>query len=215
MIGGCLANRIGGMKTCTTCRLEKGLSEFYRLASGRVDSRCKPCKRAENKARYHADPVTRARNIAAATESNKRLRERRLQRAAERYASDENTRERIANNRRAYYERNRRDPILMMRKSIGAAIRRVIGSAKAGSRWFEVIGYAPTDLKRHLERQFLRGMSWENYGEWHIDHIIPIASFDFSDNPREVAREAWSLPNLRPIWKADNMRKHAKRTHLL
>ena len=51
-------------------------------------------------------------------------------------------------------------------------------------------------------------MSWDNYGDWHIDHITPKSTFDLSD-PDEI-RACWSLPNLRPLWGKDNIRKGAK-----
>jgi hypothetical protein len=82
-----------------------------------------------------------------------------------------------------------------------------------------LIGYAISDLRKHIERQFVRGMTWENYGEWHIDHIVPLSSFDFSlpdgtINVDEI-RKCWSITNLRPLWAKDNLVKNGKRTHLL
>ena len=67
----------------------------------------------------------------------------------------------------------------------------------------------------HLERQFLPGMTWGNRGEWHIDHIVPLASFTFTSPDDPEFRAAWALTNLRPLWAKDNIRKSAKRTHLI
>jgi hypothetical protein len=58
-------------------------------------------------------------------------------------------------------------------------------------------------------------MSWDNIGDWHIDHIVPLASFTFSSADDPEFRAAWALTNLRPLWAADNMRKHARREFLL
>jgi len=49
-------------------------------------------------------------------------------------------------------------------------------------------------------------MSWENYGDWHIDHIRPLSSFNESDDASIVN----SLNNLRPLWKEDNLKKYNK-----
>ncbi len=62
----------------------------------------------------------------------------------------------------------------------------------------------------HIESMFEPGMSWDNWGEWHIDHIRPLASFDL-ENAERLA-EACHYTNLRPLWKVDNLRKGAKDT---
>lgn len=59
----------------------------------------------------------------------------------------------------------------------------------------------------HLERQFLPGMTWENRGEWHIDHIRPLCSFQFQTPDCPQFREAWALTNLQPLWAQDNLKK--------
>mgnify|MGYP000453844198 CR=1 FL=1 len=51
---------------------------------------------------------------------------------------------------------------------------------KNGSYWENVLGYTQMDLRQYLEAQFKPGMTWNNYGKWHIDHIVPCASFDLS-----------------------------------
>ena len=38
-----------------------------------------------------------------------------------------------------------------------------------------------SQLKEHIEKQFVDGMSWDNWGEWHIDHIKPVSKFDKSE----------------------------------
>lgn len=60
----------------------------------------------------------------------------------------------------------------------------------------DLLGYSAEDLKKHLESLFTDGMSWDNYGEWHIDHITPVVSFD-SNTPQSIVN---ALSNLRPMW---------------
>ena len=67
----------------------------------------------------------------------------------------------------------------------------------------------------HLEKQFASGMTWKNYGEWHIDHIVPQASFNITSSDCDDFRALWALSNLRPLWAAENIRKKDTRTHLL
>lgn len=95
-----------------------------------------------------------------------------------------------------------------VRSSMCRAVVR--GFKKDRARTFDLLGYSLGDLKAHLEALFQPGMSWENYGDWHIDHIIPIAAlkYEAADDPN--FRRAWALANLRPLWAIENRRKHAK-----
>lgn len=91
-----------------------------------------------------------------------------------------------------------------MRRRINEALGR---GRKAGRRWPRLLGFTVEDLMAHLEAQFLPGMTWENRGEWEIDHIRPLCSFKFQTPECPQFREAWRLSNLRPLWMTDNRRK--------
>lgn len=69
----------------------------------------------------------------------------------------------------------------------------------------ELVGCSIDKLKQHLESKFTEGMSWDNYGDWHVDHIKPCASFDLSDP--EQQRLCFNYKNLQPLWAADNLSK--------
>lgn len=77
------------------------------------------------------------------------------------------------------------------------------------------IGYSAAELRTHLERQFTKGMTWKAFceGRIHIDHIVPLSSFDLSNV--EELRAAWQLPNLRPAWARENLIKRDKRIFLI
>jgi len=82
---------------------------------------------------------------------------------------------------------------------------------KAGRHWETLVDYTVDQLKRHLEKLFKPGMTWENYGTvWHIDHKIPIAAFNF-ERPDDIDFHlCWSLKNLRPLEAKRNMSKGAR-----
>ena len=78
------------------------------------------------------------------------------------------------------------------------------GAAKAANT-MELIGCTVPELMAHLETQFTEGMTWENQGDWHIDHIRPCASFDLT--VPEQQRQCFHWSNLQPLWANDNLAK--------
>ena len=117
---------------------------------------------------------------------------------------------------RLHHERYRHDAGRRLHLSVSVLVRRSLGQAKAGRSWEGLLGFDVGALRAHLERQFLPGMSWENYGsEWHVDHIVPRASFHFDNVDHPDFRACWALTNLRPLWARENRRKSGKRLHLI
>lgn len=123
--------------------------------------------------------------------------------------------ERIIAYRKTTYERGRSIPSIAISKRIACAMRRSLIGGKSGRIWESLVDYTVAELTHHLERQFTKGMNWENMGEWHIDHILPLKSFKFESHNDPEFRRAWSLANLRPLWAAQNLSKGGKMTSLL
>lgn len=74
------------------------------------------------------------------------------------------------------------------------------------SSFSSTIGCTTSQLAKHLESKFKRGMTWENYGtHWHVDHILPCASFDHAD-PKQV-KQCWHWTNLEPLEAKKNLYK--------
>ena len=91
-------------------------------------------------------------------------------------------------------------------------IRQVLktsGSSKSATT-IKLVGISVKGLKKYLESKFKTGMTWENYGlyGWHIDHIIPCSSFNFS-KPSEQ-RKCFHYTNLQPLWWYENLAKGSK-----
>ncbi len=83
---------------------------------------------------------------------------------------------------------------------------------KGGKKWQEIVGYSVEDLRRHLEKQFTEGMTWDKFmaGGIHIDHKIPIAAHNFTSINDPDFKKCWALKNLQPLWAFDNISKGAK-----
>jgi len=91
-----------------------------------------------------------------------------------------------------------------LRARVNTAIR---DNIKAGHT-LELLGCTIDELKRHLESKFSTDMSWDNYGQWHVDHIVPCSAFDLSDPVEQ--KQCFHYTNLQPLWAEDNMKKHDK-----
>jgi hypothetical protein len=71
---------------------------------------------------------------------------------------------------------------------------------------FDLLGYTYNELKYHIESKFVEDMGWENHGEWHVDHIVPISKFK-KGTPAKIVND---LRNLRPLWSNDNIVRQNK-----
>ena len=74
------------------------------------------------------------------------------------------------------------------------------------NKTLDLVGCSVEFLREHLERQFKDGMSWDNCGSWHIDHIIPLSSANNSEEMNKLCHYS----NLQPLWAYDNLRKGNK-----
>lgn len=75
---------------------------------------------------------------------------------------------------------------------------------------FDLLPYSLEELILHLESQFKEGMTWDNYGEWHVDHIKPMVSFNIQSPEDKSFQECWSLNNLQPLWGVENLSKGSR-----
>lgn len=82
-----------------------------------------------------------------------------------------------------------------------------IGAIKQASA-IDSLGCTLDEFVVYFEKLFQPGMTWENHGEWHVDHIRPLSSFDLE--LKEEQERACHYSNLQPLWALDNKRKGAK-----
>lgn len=173
------------MKVCITCNKEKEANDYYIADSntGRRSNQCKTCKSEYNKTFEMKNKERRRKQKEIYWENTKdQIREKRTTYMNTKRKSDESFR--IANNMR----------------SILSYL--VTGRQQTTSKDFG----GPRDIIRmHLESQFVDGMSWANYGEWEIDHIVPVSSYDQTDKVQ--LSKCWHYSNIRPVWQKENRQK--------
>lgn len=144
-------------------------------------------------------------------------RERILEGCRRRYQSNpEKDRERVrkwqkANpDKRASYKRTRycNDIDFRLSECIRNRVRSAIyGDYKSGSAIRDLACTIP-EFRSYIQSKFTDGMSWENYGDWHLDHVRPLSSFDLAD-PQQF-EEAVHYSNYQPLWADDNFRKGSR-----
>ena len=106
-----------------------------------------------------------------------------------------------------FYARYQEDLLFRLKVQLRNRLRSAIaGNYKAGSAVGD-LGCSIDEFKAYMETLFKPGMSWDNWGVhgFHIDHIIPLASFDLSD--RDQFLKACHYTNLRPLWSEENLKK--------
>lgn len=109
------------------------------------------------------------------------------------------------------YVRNRRKrPDVRISMNVSSYLFKLLKNKKSGTHWEKFLDYDKDTLKNHLEKQFKPGMTWDNYGEWHIDHKIPVRAFNFSSPTDIDFKRCWSLSNLQPLWARENFSKGGK-----
>jgi len=112
--------------------------------------------------------------------------------------------------REKHYDEFMSDPHNRIRIRLSKRIRQAVKeqSGNKCAKSSELLGCDIFYFIKYLESKFLPGMLWENYGEWHIDHILPCAAFDLT-KPEEQLK-CFHYTNLQPLWMEDNCRKSDK-----
>lgn len=104
-------------------------------------------------------------------------------------------------------ERLAEDPIFRLECNLRSRVKNAIKSdaGEKATGTIELLGCTIQDVRIFLEAEFEPGMSWDNYGEWHIDHMKPCAKFNLEDP--EEQKKCFHWTNLQPLWAIDNLKK--------
>ena len=105
------------------------------------------------------------------------------------------------------------DIIWKLRNNVSTAISNALNRSNGSKQGDSVMQYLPytiEKLKAHLENLFEPWMTWENYGEWHIDHIEPQSKLPYDSMKHPNFLKCWALENLQPLEAIKNMKKGNK-----
>jgi hypothetical protein len=151
----------------------------------------------------------RERNIQKLAEYSKTYRETHRNEARERtrkWRTEHPDKATLAN-RRCEQKRRRADPAFRLLKNLRRRLNLAIHLNKTtkSTSTMRLVGCSLEQLCEHLETRFSPGMSWENYGRWHIDHIKPCSSFDLTKSEHQF--QCFHYTNLQPLWAEENTAK--------
>ena len=188
-------------KKCSKCGVIKEVCEFRKSSKSKlgIQSECKSCA----KIRYE---MNREENLLKKRLYGQKNKEKKseydkLYREKNRLKKNEYIRE---------YRKQRRqeDPTFRLIESIRARLRLFYKRENIDkkNKTFDVVGLTPEKLKDYLSKKFKEGMSWDNYGEWHIDHIIPLSSATTEEDVLKLCH----FSNLQPLWAIENYKKSNK-----
>ncbi len=225
------------MKKCSKCGEIKDLSEFNKRTKSYdgLTSACRDCLKIINKPyrianadkAREASKVWRLANPSKRKEQNRgwyiKNREKARRTSQEwRACNHEKHIESVKQWRKANPEkakqydrksdaRRKATPAGRLNNSVTSQIYHAVRELKAGRRWEHLVGYSLKDLMSHIEKQFINGMTWENYGiYWHLDHITPKVAFNYNAPADIDFKRCWALKNLQPLEAKANLSKGAK-----
>lgn len=150
-------------------------------------------------------------NTERVRENNKRWNENNPDKVKEKHKrwADKNPEKVKAKRRRYEKERKLVDPAYKLKVNYSTLISRSlkIKGVKKPGKTMELLGCTIEFFMNHLSEKFTEGMNFENYGKWHIDHIIPLSS---AGNDLDRIKELCHYSNLQPLWAIDNIKKGNK-----
>jgi hypothetical protein len=167
---------------CNKCKEQKDYNLFAKKGHYKPYM-CKSCLNDADRALRASDPES----------YNKKIRE-----------NYQRNKDKINETRRKNLQK-RRDEDPKYRVMMALHCRLYMAVKEKKGKTMELVGCSKDALNKHLYSKFTEGMTWENYGEWHIDHIRPCASFNLEDP--EEQKKCFHWTNLQPLWAKDNIIK--------
>jgi len=201
------------MKTCSKCKQTKAFTEFHKQSEkpDGLRSRCKVCRKEfyqNNREKINARVSKWQKNNREKKNANNRRwrkNNREKYRASQRKSHQRPEYKKKTNAREK--KRYRTDPVYRIKRILSSRLRSALNGSIKSASTMKLVGCSVQHVKDHLEKQFQPGMTWENHGKWHVDHMMPCASFDLKDP--EQQRRCFHWTNLQPLWGPENISKRA------
>ena len=192
------------MHLCSTCKNSLPAESFHldRSKPSGVSSRCKPCVK-EYRAAYYARNAEKAKADTRAYAKENALYWKTLGQVWR----EANRERHLANRSKSFARRYYSDPGFNASTKLRAMLQRTLKATGKPKDFvtFQKIGYTAEQLQQRLEMNFQPGMSWQNFGDWEIDHRVPVSRFVARGELRPEVINC--LANLKPLWREQNRSK--------
>jgi len=224
-------------KTCYCCNNKKSSNYFSKLTNNNdgLDNYCKDCSKQKNKEKKNRvktpviidETITK---VCRVCNNEKKLSEYRVTRKSsdnfnhiciectpkgtwnkeKEKASQKKYRMNNPEKMKDKYRKQGKNINRRVRDSLNHRISEALFTKKVTKRnkTFEYVGCDIEFFRKWIEHQFIKDMSWENYGNWHLDHVKPCCSFDLSKE--DDVKKCFSWKNIQPLWANDNIIKNNK-----
>lgn len=198
-------------KTCYICKSFKPFTDFYKSSESKDGHKyqCKKCQKIERNKRYNEKKnYILSKNKEWRKNNPEKIREYWKKSSVKR--KDYFKQYRIKNrDKRSLYNKNLEATNLDYK--IGQRLRHRLYNAlkskgiKKLYKTMDLLDCNMEEFKSHLQSQFKNGMTWENYGKWHIDHIKPCTNFNLKNTDDQ--KLCFHYTNMQPLWATDNLHK--------
>ena len=190
-------------KTCRGCGESKLLSEYYKQKGGKYGrcAKCKVCRKAYMKAYNQSESAKTA--LKKYRETGKYIETKKKYEKSE--AGKVTKKKYQTSEKWKSWQKNRRqtDPSYKLHRNLSSGFRNWIKGNRKTCRTEQYVCCTYKELLDHLESQFEEGMTWENHGEWQIDHFKARSRFDPTNE--EEKYKCWHYTNLQPMWASENI----------
>lgn len=199
-------NESNNLKMCNRCGGEKNINDFYKNGSSHRPE-CKKCTNLVNK-KYRLNNKEFIKELKRKYHKSEKGRETdRIYYTNYRKNMPDSVKDKIKKSHRVwchnqYNNNNKYKLVVSIRNLIGKCFR---GKTKSKSTE-DILGCSIEQFRIYIENQFTNGMCWENQGEWHLDHIIPVS---WASTDEEVYKLN-HYNNFKPMWGIDNIKKGNK-----
>ncbi len=215
------------LKVCSKCKLEKELDKFNKSTASKdgLTPYCKECVKVLNKERYERIKKPRVKRVGIDPVKLKARKKKyynktadvRKAKAKEYYQANKLKCNAATNTwhqlNKAYINdykklKLKNDIQFRLATNLRSSFKQALKNGFKGGSAVRDLGCSIEEFKDYIESLFVEGMTWDNYGEWQLDHIFPLSKLDLTD--RLQLRFGLHWTNYQPLWKLDNIKKGCK-----